>query len=188
MVQTLLEHSAPVTSESHYFSYGNFNPDLVMQVIEAVVPGTAKDFIENELLSKLGITNYRWLTSVSGLPESGWGSSMTSRDMLKWGTLVMKKGKWNNEQLIPETFIAKSTSRIIYTGDDDVYGGGKDVSGQGYGYYWWNADLKYVDKSYFSSSAQGGGGQYIIIIEELDLMVVVTAHENDNSTLQIMAE
>lgn len=186
-VQAYLEHSTPITRESQSFKY-QFDPILVMQVIDAVVPGTAKDFIKNELLDKMDITNYGWETHVSGLPSSGSRSNMTSRDMVKWGTLVINKGKWNGEQLVPETFIARSTSRILYTGDDDVYGGGKDVSNQGYGYYWWSADLKYGNKSYFCSSAQGGGGQYIILIEELDLMVVVTSHDNDNSTLQIIAE
>jgi len=113
---------------------------------------------------------------------------MTSRDMLKWGTLAFNKGKWKGEQLVPEAFIENARSRIIYTGDEDVYGGGKDVSNQGYGYFWWSADLQYDNKSYFCVSAQGGGGQYIILIEELDLMLVVTAHDNDNSTLQIVAE
>jgi len=187
-VQTLLERSAPITAESQHFLYGNYNPSLVMQVIDAVVPGTAKDFIKNELLDKIGITNYRWRTDINGLPRSGNGSNMTSRDMLKWGTLAINKGLWNGEQLIPAAYIAKATSRILYTGDDDVYGGGKDVSNQGYGYYWWSADLKVGNKSYFSTSAQGGGGQYIILIEEFDLLIVITAHENDNSTLQITAE
>ena len=110
--------------------------------------------------------------------------------MVKWGTLVLNKGRWNGEQLIPEAFITTATSRILSTGDDvDVYGGGKDVSNQGYGYFWWNADLKYGNKSYYSASAQGGGGQYIIVIEELDLIVVATGHNNDgNGTLQITAE
>ncbi|MGL1886897.1 MAG: serine hydrolase [Reichenbachiella sp.] len=186
-VQAYLEHSDPITAETQRFLYQN-DPMLVMQVIDAVVPGSSIDFIKNELLDKLGITNYSWQTAVSGLPESAWGSSMISRDMVKWGTLTMNKGKWNGEQLMLEVFIAKATSRILYTGDDDVYGGGKDVSNLGYGYYWWSADLKYNNKSYFSTSAQGGGGQYIILIEALDLMVVVTAHENDNTTLQITAE
>ena len=79
-------------------------------------------------------------------------------------------------------------NRILLTGDDDVFGGGKNVSQQGYGYYWWSADLKHGDKTYFSTSAQGGGGQYIVLIEALDLMVVVTAHDNENKTLQIIAE
>jgi CubicO group peptidase (beta-lactamase class C family) len=188
-VQAYLEHSAPITAESQSFLYGGGQPNLVMQVIDAVVPGTAKDFIKKELLDKLGITNYAWMTDVSGLPSSGWGASMTSRDMVKWGTLAFNKGKWEHEQLVSETFIAKAISSILYTdGDVEVYGGGKDVSNQGYGYYWWSADLKVGNKSYFSVSAQGGGGQYIILIEELDLMIVITAHEGDNTTLQTTAE
>ncbi len=186
-VQTFLEHSAPITSASQGFLYQD-DPRLVMQIIEAVVPGTAKDFIKKELLDKLGVTTYGWETDVNGLPVSASRSSMTSRDMVKWGILTANKGKWKGEQLVPEAFITIATSRILLTGDDDVYGGGTNVSNQGYGYYWWSADLKYDDKSYFCVSAQGGGGQYIILIEELDLVIVVTSHENDNSTLQIVAE
>ncbi|MTI22252.1 class C beta-lactamase-related serine hydrolase [Fulvivirga sp. RKSG066] len=186
-VQAFLEHSAPVTTASQSFKY-QYDPIFVMQVIEAVVPGSAKDFIKTELLDKMGITNYEWRTDVSGLPRSGSGTSLTSRNMIKWGILAMNKGRWNGEQLIPEAFMVKATSRILLTGDDDVYGGGKDVSKQGYGYYWWSSDLKYGDKNYLSVSAQGGGGQFIILIEELDLMIVVTDHNNDNSTLQVTAE
>lgn len=187
-VQAYLEHTAPITAESQKFKYGG-GAGLVMQVIDAVVPGSAMDFIKKELLDKMGITTYRWrMNDVTGMPEAGWRTSMTSRDMLKWGTLAINKGKWNGEQLIPKAFIAKATSRLIYTGDDDIYGGGKDVSNQGYGYFWWSGDLKVGNKSYFATSAQGGGGQYIILIDELDLLIVVTAHENNNSTLQLTAE
>ena len=186
-VQAYLEHSAPITLESQSFKYGG-DALLVMQVIDAIVPGSAKDFIKDELLDKMGITTYGWRTGISGLPKSGSSSNMTSRDMVKFGTLAMNKGKWNGEQLIPEAFIAKATSRIIYTGDAEVFGGGKDVSNYGYGYFWWSADLKYGNKSYFCTSAQGGGGQFIILIEELDLMVVVTAYDRNPSTLQLTSE
>ena len=66
-----------------------------MTVNDAVVPGTAQDVIKNEILDKLGITNYSWQTHVSGLPQAGWMVSITSRDMLKWGSVVLNKGKWN---------------------------------------------------------------------------------------------
>jgi CubicO group peptidase (beta-lactamase class C family) len=62
--------------------------------------------------------------------------------MVKMGTLPIKNGWWDGEQLVPEAFIAKAINRIIYTGDDDVFGGGKDISNQGYGYCWWSADMK----------------------------------------------
>ena len=187
-VQALFELSAPITEESQKFAY-SAGPQLVMQVIDAVVPGTARDFIKNEFLGKLGIKDYNWLTAQSGLPESGWRASITSRDMVKIGILAMNKGRWQGEQLIPEAFITRSLSRINYSADDvKVFGGGKDTLEQGYGYFWWSADLKSGDKSYFSVSAQGGGGQFIILVEELDLMIVATGHEREVKTLQMTAE
>ena len=188
-VQTLFEQSAPINLESQSFKYQGSDPNLVMQVIDAVVPGSAADFIKKEFFHKLGITTYGWQIDVSGLPRSGDRASITSRAMVKLGTLALNKGNWNGEQLIPESFIAKATSRIIETDDDiDVFGGGKDVSGQGYGYFWWSADLKHGNKNYFSVSAQGGGGQFILLIEELDLIIVMTAHEGNSKSLQITAE
>ena len=92
------------------------------------------------------------------------------------------------QQLVPEAYITKATSRILHSGDAEIFGGGKDVSNQGYGYLWWNADLKHGDKTFYSTSVQGGGGQFIIWNEELDLMVVTTGHGQQTSSLQITAE
>ena len=186
-VQAFLERSAPITAASQEFKYQS-DPMLVMQVIEAVVPGTAEDFIKNELFGKMGITNYAWREEVSGLPIGGARSYVTSRAMLKMGILARNKGRWNGEQLIPQAYIEKAIDRIFYTGDEDFHYGGKDTSNQGYGYYWWSADLKHGDTSYFASSAQGGWGQFIILIEALDLLIVTTAHDNDTNYLQITAE
>ncbi|MFK8053440.1 MAG: serine hydrolase [Woeseiaceae bacterium] len=188
-VQALLEYSAPITEESQVFKYGG-GAGLVMEVIEAIVPGSAQDFAKEELLDKLGITNYRWpIHDQTGLPVSGSRARLTSRDMVKIGTLASNTGKWNGEQLIPATFMAKATDRVLTTDEDyEVHYGGKDVSNQGYGYFWWSADLTSDDKRYFVPSAQGGYGQFIILIDELDLIVVFTAHDNDINYLQLTAE
>lgn len=186
-IQNILEHSSPITEDTQTFIYG-IGPDLVLQVIDASVPGSASDFIEEELLSKLGFSNYSWRIDSRGKRETGLPTNMTSRDMMKWGMLIAAKGQWNGEQLVPQAFIEQATSQVIDTGDESVFGGGPDVSGQGYGYFMWNADLKSGDKSYYSASAQGGGGQFIILVDELDLLVVATASERDPSTLQMTAE
>ncbi len=185
-VQTYLEQSAPITAESKSFKYGT-GPRLVMQVIEAAVPGTAKEFIKNELLDKMGISNYRWRTAASGLPEAGWRVSMTSRAMVKWGTLAINKGKWKGEQLVPAAFIARATSKIVRHSDDENFLDIDNVTNTGYGYFWWQADLSTGDKSYLSKAARGGGGQFIIVIEELDLVVVVTANRRDDETSSLTA-
>ncbi|WP_249364730.1 serine hydrolase domain-containing protein [Pseudoalteromonas rubra] len=186
-IQFLFEHSAPITPESKGFYY-DIGPQLIMQVLAAVVPGNIETFIKTELLGQLDITNFAWKTAPSGLPESIWRSSLTSRDMIKMGILAANKGKWKGKQIINREFMTRSTSKLIITGDDEIFGDGKDVSNQGYGYYWWSSDLQYKDKKYSSVSAQGGGGIYIILIEELDLIIAVTAHHVDHATQQIVAE
>jgi len=185
-VQTYLEQSAPITAESQSFKYGT-GPRLVMQVIEAAVPGTAKEFIKNELLDKMGISNYRWRTAASGLPEAGSRVSMTSRAMVKWGTLAINKGKWKGEQLVPASFITRATSKIVRHSEDENFLDVDNVTNTGYGYFWWQADLFTGDKSYLSKAARGGGGQYIIVIEDLELVVVVTANHRDNDTSSMTA-
>ncbi|TPN88820.1 serine hydrolase domain-containing protein [Aquimarina algicola] len=178
-VQAIFEYTQPITPNAKVFRYGT-GPRLVMQIINAVVPGTAEDFIKNELLDKLEITNYNWhKNEETGLPEAGWRTEMTSRAMLKFGILALNKGKWNGQQLISEAFITKAMSKVVDTGDNAIYFGGcKGVSNEGYGYFWWNANLEYEDKRYYCPNAQGGGGQFIILIEELDLIVVATGHNN----------
>ncbi|MEM6273680.1 MAG: serine hydrolase [Myxococcota bacterium] len=187
-VQAYLEQTAPIASESQSFEYQGADPNLVMQVLDAVVPGTAEDFIRKELFGKLGIETFSWQKDFSGLPIGGSRSSITSRAMVKLGALVFNDGNWDGEQLIPAAFIEKSLDRTVVTGDDEVFGGGKDVSKQGYGYYWWSAELNHDGKQHFASSAQGGGGQFIVVIDDYDLIVVTTAHQGKVSTLQMVAE
>ena len=179
LVQAYLENSAPVSEKPKAFRYQNIDADLVMQVLDAVVPGDAKSFIKNELLDKMGISIYRWDNDISDLPAGAYGTSMTSRDMIKWGTLVMNKGKWQGRRLLPAAFIAKATSGIINT----------DIHNTSYGYFWWHTDMKVGDENYLSKSARGAGGQYIMVFEQLELLVVVTSHNilgSDDNTIMLI--
>ncbi|MDT0603715.1 serine hydrolase domain-containing protein [Thalassotalea castellviae] len=177
LVQTLLENTAPITEESQIYNYGNHNPMLVMTVIDAVVPGTAKDFIEKEILDKLGITNYSWYTHVSGLPQAGWMVSMTSRDMLKLGSVVLNDGKWNGEQLISKTYLAKATTGIVKPTQDWM------PENYRYGYFWYQSTLTSGDQSYNATFAWGGGDQRVIVIDELELTIVLTGHTREEKLM-----
>ena len=137
-----------------------------MQVLNAVAPTGARDFIRDELLKPLGITNYQWETAVSGLPKSAAGSSILSRDMLKFGMLIMDKGKWQGQQLIPEAYIARATSPNVLS-----YGSAY------YGFFWWVQDAEIADKTYHCIQGRGAGGQFIFMFPELELITVVTSHD-----------
>lgn len=179
LVQTLLEQTAPIIEESQSYKYGNYNPMLVMTVIDAVVPGTAMDFINNEILVKLGITDYSWQTHISGLPEAGWRVNMTSRDMLKLGSVVLNEGNWNGEQLVSAEYLAKATSGMVKPTEDWM------PESYRYGYFWYQAPITVANKNYDAAFAWGGGGQRIIVVDELDLIIVITGHDRED---QIMTQ
>lgn len=178
-VQAFLQYSAAISPESQTFEYQDSDPRITMRILDSVVPGTAENFIKNEVLAKLGITVYGWSNDINGLPIGESGSSITSRDMLKLGALVINNGKWNGEQLISAKFLADATSNIAKPTENwipDTYN---------YGYFWYQADMAIGDKSYDVKLAWGAGGQRIIAVKDLDLVVVITGHDRED---KIMSE
>ncbi|PHR93283.1 MAG: hydrolase [Robiginitomaculum sp.] len=181
-IQAFLELSAPITSESQSYKYQSPDPIMVMQVLDAIVPGSAKDFIKNELLNKIGINDYSWRHDLSGLPSADEGSSMMSRDMLKLGALVINEGKWNGEQLLSADYLAKATSAITQPTED------WQPETFFYGYLWYQTNLTAGDKSYDVKIAWGGGGNRIILFEELDVIVVITGHDGEDKIMAQVSE
>ncbi len=173
-VQAFFELSEPVTSQSQAYKYRGYDPIMVMHVLDAVVPSSAKDFINNEFFDKLGINNYRWRNDANNMPRGENGLSMTSRDMLKLGTLVLNGGKWNGEQLLSADYLAKATSAITQPTEDWQP---KNFS---YGYLWYQTSINVNDKVYEAKLTWGGGGNRIIIIEEIDLVVVFTGYDQED--------
>ena len=177
LVQTLLESTEPITDTSQTYLYGNFNPMMVMTVIDAVVPGTAEDFIKTELLDKLGITDYKWSKHVSGLPQAGWQASIKSRDMLKFGHLVLNDGKFNGKQLISEDYLAKATSGMVRPAIDWM------PKNYRYGYFWYHTPVVVGNKNYDMTLAWGGGGQRVMVVKELDLTIVISGHDREDDKI-----
>jgi CubicO group peptidase (beta-lactamase class C family) len=93
-VQAYLQYSAPIPKAPRAFKYQAADPSMTMQVLEAVVPGSAEEFIKTQLLGKMGITSFGWQKDTSGLPKSAAGSSLRSRDLLMWAMIVTSGGMW----------------------------------------------------------------------------------------------
>ena len=172
--QVYLSLTDPVTEESKTWKYQAVDSSLVMQVIEAVVPGSARDFIDREFLGKLGITDYEWPAESSGLPQSNAGMSLRSRDMLKLGMLAAQNGKWQGEPLISEAFVRKAVSPIH-----------RNNEGISYGYFWFGQDYKLDGKIYPSTSCRGAGGQVILLIPGAGLIIAVTSDTEGGRSLEI---
>ena len=164
-VQAFFECSRPIPPAPRTFAYQGADPALIMQVLEAIVPGSAKDFIRKELMGKMGITEYAWQEDTSGLPKSAAGSSFRSRDMLKFGMLIRDKGRWKGKQLIPQAFMERAVSPISL-------GWGINY----YGYFCWHRTLKHNGEPYPSIELRGALGQFVFLFPKQNLIVVATAH------------
>lgn len=163
--QAFFESTAAIGPPPRNFKYQSTDPALTMQVLEAVVPGTAEAFIKHEVLRTLGITSFGWQHDVSGLPKAAAGSSMRSRDMLKWGLLVHNHGQHRGQQVIPKAFIDRATSRLCNTAGDTFYG-----------FFFWRHAASVSGQPTDCITCRGAGGQFIFFFPGHELIAVVTAH------------
>ena len=164
-VQMFFERTAPIGSVPREFKYQGIDPAITMQVLEAVVPESAEAFLKKELLQKLNVSQFHWPEDISGLPKSAAGSSMRSRDMVKWGLLVRQHGQFNGEQLIPAAFIKRATSALCAPSDTNSYG-----------FFFWQHTALAGETQTTCITCRGAGGQFIFLFPKRDVVVVVTSH------------
>ena len=90
---------------------------------------------------------------------------MTARDMARFGLLFLRGGKWEDKQIVPQSWVAESTKSYSDAGPSG-----------GYGYMWWVAangkHLPEVDLKDGAYSARGAGGHYILVIPDLEVVIV----------------
>jgi CubicO group peptidase (beta-lactamase class C family) len=99
------------------------------------------------------------MQSVSGGGHSGGGIFISAIDQARFGLLFLRKGKWNNQQLISEKWV-----KAVYQ---------PSIPNNNYGYMWWiNTNKRWKDVSSDIYFAAGFGGNYIVIDNEHDLVVV----------------
>lgn len=89
--------------------------------------------------------------------------SLTTRDMLRFGELVLAEGRWQGREIVPASWLARSLSPHSRTQRGDL----------GYGYLWWVLDPAEFGPG--AGFAAGFGGQYIAVVPRHRLVVAQTA-------------
>jgi len=80
------------------------------------------------IFEPLGITNPTWEKSPEGITAGGFGLSIRTEDIARFGQLYLQKGKWQDKQLVPESWVEAATSLQIANGSNP-----KSDWDQGYG-------------------------------------------------------
>jgi len=174
-LKTVLE--APMIEEpGTHANYGSANPFLLGVCLNAALEVPMELYMDQALLSPLGITNYIIQTDETlRIPYFGGGMHLTARDMLKFGQLYLKRGKWKGQQILSESWVEESFQK--YRRLEDV----KDKNE--YGYQWWHKTYVVDGTAVESIEARGAGGQYIFVIPALEAVVVITSGNFRNGSL-----
>ena len=155
-----------------HWNYSNGEAILISGVLESesALNMTVGVFAYQNLFTKIGIPQIIWTTDAAGCTNTAYGIFATTRQYAKFGYLYLSKGKWNNQQIIPKSWIDQSTSPISEKFNH-------------YGFYWWMLpgfenyyQYDVPDSTYF---AIGAHGQRMCIVPEKNLVVIRMAEDAD---------
>lgn len=173
-IQAFFEKTQPITKQTQTYKYQAPDPILAMHLINAVVPGTAKEFVENEFFNKLGITDYKWQLDIHGMPKAESGLDLTSRDMLKVGEMLANNGTLKASQFLSKEFLMAAFEPLTKPTESWI------PESFNYGYLWYQTDIALNKKSYNVNFAWGAGGNRIMVVGELDLVIVITGQDAED--------
>lgn len=126
-------------------------------------------FPYKELFGKIGMQSAVFEFDASGTFAGSSYLYATMRDYTRFGLLYMNKGKWGDNQILPEGWT------------DYTWQPGNGSNGNYGAYFRVNAEKEYENLPEDVLSARGHDGQYIFIIPSKDLVVVRTGFSQKKS-------
>jgi hypothetical protein len=144
-----------VSAPGEVWAYNNSAANLVTAIGTAAAGVPFDAWVQERLLTPLGIGPRPWATDPAGNVHGGAGLALTADDLLLIGQLMLQEGRWGEEQLVPADWIRTSTEP----------GGVVDYFGR----QWWPV---WHDKEVVGFRADGWLGQVLIVLPEQRLVAV----------------
>ncbi|QEG38230.1 serine hydrolase domain-containing protein [Roseimaritima ulvae] len=160
--KAFLAHPVPHEPGTH-FRYNTPATYMLSAIVQKVTGETVRDYLTPRLFEPLGIGKPKWDTSPQGISIGGYGLYLRTEDIAKFGQLYLQKGKWNGQQLIPESWVQQATSKQVSNGSN-----AQSDWNQGYGFQFWRS-------RHGAYRGDGKDGQYCIVLPEQDAVIAITA-------------
>lgn len=151
------------------FAYNNVEPFILSVFFQEKFGINLTDFINENIFKKLSIKKIEWNNYGKYCPAST-GLYLTHSDFHKIGKLLLDNGKYNDIQVIPETWIKEMCSLQLKT--PSVYKSERVFPKIGIGYYTFISKNGYIFRD-------GAEGQYIIVNKEKNLLITIMSQEKE---------
>ena len=150
------------------YKYLSGNTQLLAMCIEKATGKKLADYVSESFWKPMGAeSDAFWQTDKKGLVKAFCCVASNARDFARFGKLYLHNGKWNGQQLLDSTFVAKSVRPRF-----------KESSQYGYG--WWLSEYKNKPLFYM----RGHLGQYVIVIPEDQLIIVRLGNKEHKGTIE----
>ncbi len=156
-----------------YFLYNNWDFNCAGYIFEKLTHQTIYDALERDLAVPLNMQDFdRLAQRKSGnLTRSHYPAYhiwLSTRDMARIGYLMLRQGKWDGRQVVPEYWIKKIIR--VKTRVEDMNPEPYRKGDFGYGSMWWVWDGPNAVGPYEGGyTASGAYGQFITVLPALDM-------------------
>jgi CubicO group peptidase (beta-lactamase class C family) len=164
--KTFLAQPVPFKPGTH-FLYNTPATYMLSAIVQKATGQTVLDYLRPRLFDPLGIENPTWGTSPQGVSLGGYGLSVRTEDIAKFGRLYLQKGEWDGKQLVPASWVEAATSLQTSNGSNP-----KSDWDQGYGYQFWRS-------RHGAYRGDGAFGQYCVVLPEQDAVIAITSGVKD---------
>ncbi|MBC8876289.1 MAG: serine hydrolase [Planctomycetes bacterium] len=160
--KAFLAHPVPFKPGTH-FRYNTSATYILSAIVQKVTGETVLDYLQPRLFQPLGIEHPMWETSPQGISTGGYGLSIRTEDIARFGQLYLQQGRWQGKQLVPEAWIEAATALQTSNGSNP-----NSDWDQGYGYQFWRC-------RHGAYRGDGAFGQYCIVLPEQDAVIAITS-------------
>ena len=161
------------------FLYNSGATYMLSAIVQKLTGQKVIDFLRPRLFEPLGIEGMTWETCPRGINTGGWGLSVQTESLAKFGQFYLQKGVWNGKQLLPAAWIEEATTFKIQQPpphDEDLEKA-KLTSDwlQGYCYQFWRC-------RHNAFRGDGAFGQFDIVMPEKQAVVAITCETSNMQT------
>jgi len=160
--KTFLAHPVPFLPGTH-FLYNTSGTYMLSAIVQKATGQTVLDYLTPRLFEPLGIEHPTWEVSPEGISTGGFGLSIRTEDIARFGQLYLQKGRWQGRQLVPASWIEAATKLQTSNGSNP-----NSDWAQGYGYQFWRC-------RHGIYRGDGAFGQYCIVFPEHDAVIAITS-------------
>jgi CubicO group peptidase (beta-lactamase class C family) len=155
-----------------YFVYNTGASYMLSIIVQKVTGRRLLDYLTAKLFKPLGIEGATWERCPKGYDTGGFGLSLKTEDIAKFGQFLLQRGLWDGKQLLPAAWVDEATRSHM----DSVTAKWSEDWSAGYGYQFWRC----VPDCY---RADGAFGQFCIVVPRLDAVIAITSGTADTQAV-----